>query len=174
MFLTLRGMPHITLLFVVLLFASMLTSSEHTSIITEVGASDRATEINSDTRCLAETLYYEARDQSRQGKLAVGLVVLNRAASNKYPNNICGVVYQSMKRGSCQFSWACKNRNAINEYNQDWRDSVALAKLLIRDEKKYHNLAPGALFFHNTSVKPNWAERLTPVSTIGSHIFYRS
>ena len=172
MFLTFRVMSQLTLI-AALLALSIAPSAENSAMLRNVVASDRISEINSDTRCLAETLYYEARNQSRQGKLAVGMVVLNRAASSKFPNNICGVVYQSMKRGTCQFSWACKNRNHINEHNKEWRDSVVLAKLLIQDEKKYRNIAPGALFFHNTSVKPNWAERLTPVSTIGSHIFYR-
>ena len=46
--------------------------------------------------CLAKNIYFEARGESTQGKVAVANVVLNRVDHYHYPNNICGVVYLSL------------------------------------------------------------------------------
>jgi len=55
-------------------------------------------------QCLAEAIYFEARDQSYRGQAAVAQVVLNRVKSNLYPSTICGVVYQNQSwRNACQF-----------------------------------------------------------------------
>ena len=48
-----------------------------------------------DLICLAENIYWEARNQSLEGKLAVAHVTINRVKSNKFPNNVCGVVKQT-------------------------------------------------------------------------------
>ena len=47
-----------------------------------------------DLDCLSRNIYFEAGNQSSIGKLAVGLVVMNRVASERYPDTICGVVNQ--------------------------------------------------------------------------------
>jgi len=46
--------------------------------------------------CLAKNIYFEARNQSTAGQIAVSHVVLNRVKSNRYPNTICGVVEQGL------------------------------------------------------------------------------
>lgn len=52
-------------------------------------------EVNSkDLDCLARNIYYEAGLESEEGKVAVGLVTINRSNDEKYPNTICGVVNQ--------------------------------------------------------------------------------
>src|SRR5512139_4045578 len=48
----------------------------------------------SETECLAAVIYHEARGESLKGQLAVGQVVLNRAESKYFPNNICKVAFQ--------------------------------------------------------------------------------
>lgn len=48
----------------------------------------------SDRRLLAAIIYCEAGNQSMQGKIAVGNVVLNRVKSSKFPNTISKVIYQ--------------------------------------------------------------------------------
>ena len=50
---------------------------------------------SSDLNLLAAIIYCEAGNQSREGKVAVGAVVLNRVASASFPNSISGVIYQS-------------------------------------------------------------------------------
>ena len=50
--------------------------------------------MKSDLECLAKNIYYEAASESTEGKVAVGLVTINRSNSGQYPNSICGVVNQ--------------------------------------------------------------------------------
>ena len=83
-------------------------------------------------KCLADNMYFEARNQGTAGIIAVSNVVLNRVKSEMYPNTICEVVRQGPHRESwrkngvyhpvrhrCQFSWYCdgkpdKPKNAVN------------------------------------------------------------
>ena len=38
--------------------------------------------------CLAEAMYFEARDQGWRGMLAVGTVIQNRVRNSRYPNGL--------------------------------------------------------------------------------------
>ena len=42
--------------------------------------------------CLAQNIYFEARDQPTVGQLAVASVVLNRVHDDRWPNTVCEVV----------------------------------------------------------------------------------
>jgi spore germination cell wall hydrolase CwlJ-like protein len=44
--------------------------------------------------CLAAAIFFEARDQPIDGQRAVADVVMNRVESNRWPDGICGVVFQ--------------------------------------------------------------------------------
>ncbi len=44
--------------------------------------------------CLARAMYFESNRSSADGMLAVGTVVMNRVASQDYPNDVCEVVGQ--------------------------------------------------------------------------------
>lgn len=57
---------------------------------------------NDENYLLAAIIYCEARGESYDGQVAVGRVVLNRLNSNKFPNTIRDVIYQSG-----QFTPAC-------------------------------------------------------------------
>ena len=46
--------------------------------------------------CLAKNIYFEARNQSVAGQIAVAQVVINRVNDDRFPNTICKVVQQSM------------------------------------------------------------------------------
>ena len=48
-----------------------------------------------DTSLLAALIYCEAGNQSYEGKVAVGAVVMNRVYSSSFPNSISEVIYQS-------------------------------------------------------------------------------
>ena len=50
--------------------------------------------INRELTCLAQNIYYEAGLEVEEGRVAVGLVTINRSNNGKYPNSICGVVNQ--------------------------------------------------------------------------------
>tara|TARA_R110002033_G_scaffold44635_4_gene87575 strand:+ start:2032 stop:2544 length:513 start_codon:yes stop_codon:yes gene_type:complete len=47
-----------------------------------------------EVECLARAMYFESHRSSRDGMIAVGTVVMNRVASEAFPNTVCGVVGQ--------------------------------------------------------------------------------
>src|SRR4051794_22583710 len=51
-------------------------------------------QLDQETNCLATAVYFEARGESVDGQLAVARVVMNRAASGKYPPSWCATVTQ--------------------------------------------------------------------------------
>jgi len=44
--------------------------------------------------CLARNIFYESGSEPREGKIAVGMVTINRSQDDRFPNTICGVVHQ--------------------------------------------------------------------------------
>jgi spore germination cell wall hydrolase CwlJ-like protein len=126
-------------------------------------------------RCMTEVIYYEAGGEPFEGKKAVAQVVLNRKFDDRFPDNICDVVYEKTKRPGrtlCQFSWVCQNYKRVIEESA-WRESKYIAEIALTSEVIHVKLASNrALFFHSTSVKPGW--NYNRVSQIGNHIFYAS
>ena len=62
-------------------------------------------------RLLSALIYCEAGNQSREGKVAVGNVVLNRIRSGKFPNTMKEVIYQRGQFspvGSGWLSWVLR------------------------------------------------------------------
>ncbi|HET9630472.1 MAG TPA: cell wall hydrolase [Novosphingobium sp.] len=122
-------------------------------------------EITHELNCLAGAIYFEAKSESLEGQLAVGRVVINRSKSGRFPSSYCGVVFQRS-----QFSFIRGGQMpAIDHHSRMWQNAVAVAR--IADANAYPSAAEGALFFHATSVSPNW--RLTRVARVDNHVFYR-
>ena len=44
--------------------------------------------------CMAINIYHEARNESVIGQIAVGQVVMNRVADERFPNTVCEVITQ--------------------------------------------------------------------------------
>ncbi len=127
-------------------------------------------------RCLAQAIYYEAGNQSRAGKEAVALVILNRTNQPTYPRTICGVVHQSTMidgKRVCQFSYHCLERYKPNPAR--WAESLQVAKKSLTNafERNIIISVGQAQYFHARYVRPQWATTKLKVATIGDHIFYR-
>jgi spore germination cell wall hydrolase CwlJ-like protein len=127
-------------------------------------------------KCLAEAIYFEARGEPEQGRIAVAQVVLNRLKNPAYPSTICGVVYQNKnKRHRCQFSFACDGIRDRITNKSAWVEAQALAKRVLDDEKHLYIADVGATTnYHATYVKPRWARKMTKKDKIGRHIFYQT
>lgn len=133
-------------------------------------------EIQKQLTCLATNIYFEARGESVEGRIAVGQVTLNRVNSSKFPNTVCGVVYQKTynqktEKTICQFSWHCdaevrNKKMKPHVYNEIYE----LAYQLLIDGVRLASLE-NALFFHATTINPKW--NLEKIETIGGHVFYR-
>jgi len=121
---------------------------------------------NADQECIAAAVYFEARGEPVEGQLAVAEVVLNRAASGKYPASICAVVTQAS-----QFSFVRKGRiPRIAKATEAWRKAVAIAH--VAWERLAQQIGSDVLWYHANYVRPGWGRRLTRVTQIGAHIFY--
>jgi N-acetylmuramoyl-L-alanine amidase len=115
--------------------------------------------------CLAGAVYFETRGEPLEGQLAVAQVVANRAASSRFPDDYCGVVYQRH-----QFSFVRGGKMPrIKRGSKAWKRAVAIARIV--DGEHLDSSVPDALFFHARYVNPRW--RLTRIGDVGNHIFYR-
>lgn len=47
-----------------------------------------------DVECLARNIFYESGSEPLEGKVAVGIVTINRSQDPRYPQTVCGVVHQ--------------------------------------------------------------------------------
>jgi len=117
--------------------------------------------------CLANAVYFEARGESLQGQLAVAEVVMNRAASGRYPASFCEVVVQP-----AQFSFVHRGRiPQADRSSEAWRRAVGVARVAV--EGLAPRLLPSnCLWYHANYVSPSWGRRLAETTRIGLHIFY--
>ena len=120
---------------------------------------------DAETDCLARAVYHEARGEPLEGQLAVANVVLNRAASGKYPRTLCEVVRQPW-----QFSFVRRGYIPGAPKNDAWRKAVAISH--IASQRFAAGLTSDVLWYHADYVAPSWGRRLTRVTKIGAHIFY--
>jgi hypothetical protein len=118
--------------------------------------------------CLATAVYFEARGESLEGQLAVARVVMNRAASGRYPSDWCSVVKQP-----AQFSFVRHGTFPRADTNCDaWRKAEAIAELAVANVVP--SIGSNVLWYHASYVAPSWRHGLTEVRQIGAHIFYAS
>ena len=153
-----------------------------------------------DQECLAKNIFYEAASEPEEGKVAVGLVTLNRARDQRFPNSICGVVNQKtvLERvrtvtrqvrtllgtreekervvtqvAVCQFSWRCMFVRKPKDADDRWQASQEVAQRLLQgDYSQWQAKYSTALYFHATSIKPIWAKGKAYVARVGGHHFY--
>jgi len=118
-------------------------------------------------QCLADNIYYEARNQSKIGQIAVTNVVMNRVKDGRFPKTPCSVINQK-RGGICQFSWVCSSKQVKNTTSYKKAYEVA-ENVYINNERDVTN---NALFYHATYVRPSWARKFRQTARIGSHIFY--
>jgi spore germination cell wall hydrolase CwlJ-like protein len=125
-------------------------------------------------KCLADAVYFEARGEPIRGQMAVAQVVMNRVFSGRYPNNVCGVVYQNANRRlACQFTFACegKNLSRIDEPEM-WTQAKRIAKDTL-DGKIWLAEVGHATHYHAYWVHPSWVHEMARVYKLGVHTFYR-
>jgi hypothetical protein len=123
--------------------------------------------------CLATAIYFEARGEAYRGQVAVAQVVLNRVKDHRYPETICGVVFQNQnRRNSCQFSFACDGIPETITERQPWDQAEEIASKVVSGEL-YLTEVGDSTHYHATYVRPAWAPRMTKVTQIGLHVFYK-
>jgi len=126
--------------------------------------------LDEQAHCIAVAVYHEARGETLEGQLAVARVIMNRAASGKYPATWCGTVKQPW-----QFSFVNPRTGAfpsVDEGSASWRKAQAITRLAISNAVP--SLSNDVLWYHADYVAPSWGRRLSRVQKIGTHIFYRA
>lgn len=133
-------------------------------------------ELDRQLECMTRNIYYEAAREPAEGKLAVAQIVMNRVASESFPNTPCEVIYQKTfftSRVVCQFSWLCDGSEQRHPRIREdlWNESRVAAKKVMIEGFRLPSLEH-ALFYHADYVNPQW--RKQQVAVIGRHIFYQN
>ena len=132
-----------------------------------------------EVECLALNIYHEARNQPTAGKLAVAQVTLNRVKHDRFPNTICGVVYQGYYlnnnpiKHKCQFSWWCDGKSDQPREIQSWNYALMLARHMHEGIFDNIDVVKDATHYHAVYVKPYWTKEKKKVKVIADHIFYK-
>lgn len=118
------------------------TTKKKTSTTKEKTTAKKAKTVSyteAEVRLLSALIYCESGSQSYAGKLAVGIVVVNRMESKAFPDTLKGVVYQK-----CQFGPVRNGslNKALNEYDN--------GKFTSTNEKQCIKAAKAALSGTNT------------------------
>ena len=132
----------------------------------------------SELEILARTIEAEAGGESKEGKLAVGAVIANRADSTKYGMDIRGVIlkkaqfspwnaYTGYKKGISQA------KPMLSAKMKPSKDSYDAAKKILSGD--YEDPTGGAVHYLNPKIgkKPNWYSKFKKrgVKKIGRHEF---
>lgn len=146
----------------------------------ELSLSDRK-----EVECLADNIFFESANEPKDGKIAVGLVTMNRVKyGREFGSSVCTVVKQKAHNSQgvmvCQFSWWCnmkakfmsihKDKSLSEQQKEMYGEIRDLALYVYLNYDTIRDKTKGALFFHADYVNPHWDYKHTV--TIGKHIFY--
>lgn len=130
-------------------------------------------EVETQYQCLKEAIYYEAGNQSLQGKLYVGQVIKNRVAHDKFPDDYCAVIRQ---RNQFSYYWDGKPEHLPRENNKFEHKAVehsswlAMALLAL----PLPDYTDASVFYHTTNIEPPlWASSMSVTVVVDDHIMYR-
>lgn len=90
-------------------------------------------------RLLSSLIFCEAGSEPYAGKLAVGIVVMNRKASRNFPNTVKGVIYDKYQFGPARngsLSRALSNYDRGRFTSSNEKDSIKAAKAALSGVKK--------------------------------------
>lgn len=129
-------------------------------------------------KCLSDNIYFEARNQTVEGMIAVGRVVINRVRDPRWPDTICGVIKDAVYttgvpvRNKCQFSWYCDGKSDEIDDHGSYQEANTLARDIILNNR-WDGIVHGAVFYHANYVSPYWRTSFAYVGRIDRHLFYR-
>jgi len=127
--------------------------------------------VSKDVRCLALTIYWEARSAGREAMIGIAWVVLNRRKDPKFPDTICEVVRQGGETPPCQFSYWCDGEPDVPENEEAWKEAKSVAADML--EHPPPDPTHGALFFHSLDISAPWTKDRKRTAIIGRYAFYR-
>ncbi len=117
--------------------------------------------------CLAKNIYFEARNESLQGQIAIALVTMKRVQDPRWPSTVCGVVYQNK-----QFSWYSDGLSDRPKNQRSFDEVALIASAILSTDTKIYDFTYGATHYHADYVSPYWTKYMVKQVTIDTHIFY--
>ena len=120
-----------------------------------------------DRVCMAKNIYFEARNESLRGQMAVAIVTLRRVQDSRYPNSVCGVVYDNK-----QFSWYSDGLSDRPKNMQKFDEIALLASAMLDGDTAVYDFTYGSTHYHADYVSPYWSEYMILKAKIDTHIFY--
>lgn len=115
--------------------------------------------------CLAVAIYFEARGETYDGRLAVANVILNRVDDSRYPDTICEVVFESRQ---FSFTHDGKPDRLPPVPTRGSRRAMQTAKAVLAGD----TLGITSTHYHTPSVAPAWKSEFDLDGKWGGHIFY--
>ena len=117
--------------------ATITLKSKVTKKTTKKKATKKYT--NAELRLMSSLIYCEANGEPYAGKLAVGIVVMNRKSSKSFPNTLKGVIYQKYQFGPARngsLKRALKEYDAGRFTSSSEKACIKAAKAALNGEKK--------------------------------------
>ena len=111
--------------------------------------------------CMERAMFFESHRSSRDGLVAVGTVVMNRVASEQFPNSVCAVVGQKN-----QFAPGVMTRSMDSSGMPRVREA---ARAVLAGER--HPMVGKARFFHQKDHRFSY-NNMHYVVTAGGNAFY--
>ena len=112
---------------------------------------------------LARLVSAEAKGEPYAGKVAVATVVLNRVASNDFPNTLTGVINE-ISNG--HYAFTPVENGTIKQA------ATAESKRAAKEAIALKGMSKGSLFFYNPKTSTSkWITSRETVTTIGQHVF---
>jgi spore germination cell wall hydrolase CwlJ-like protein len=121
-----------------------------------------------ETECLAGAIYFEARGETVQGKLAVARVVMNRTITRI--NTVCGVLTEPG-----QFSGFTKSkvRETMKKNDPSWSEAYSIALHVMKTKyDRTKDITKGSQYFQVKTI-PHDSRIYTVQTVIGNHKFLR-
>lgn len=116
------------------------------------------------TLCLAAAIYHESRGEPEPGQFAVAEVIMRRVADDRWPDDVCGVVYQPM-----QFSWTI-DPQPVDDWVA-WHKAEKIAEIVLERPTTATSCAD---HYARIELEPGWAQWMIVDVEIGEHAFYCS
>ena len=117
--------------------------------------------------CLAKNIYFEARNESLKGQIAIALVTLNRLQEARWSDEACGVIYDNK-----QFSWYSDGLSDYPRNNNSYESVALIASAMLDPDTAMFDFTYGSTHYHADYVEPYWSQYLVRKAKIDTHIFY--
>ena len=121
--------------------------------------------------CLAVAVFFEARGEPTTGQYAVAEVIMNRVEDDRYPDTVCGVVFEDSQFSFTEH-YSILSRASNSSKAAVLADAAQKAKTVASDVLDGYRIGITSTHYHTTSVDPFWAEHFELDGMIGNHLFY--